>query len=202
MEQITQAERDNAGAYLAMTRTQVINVIKGFNQERLEFKPGPQRWSIAQIVHHLAIVDGLVLGMGAKAISVGTHRESAWKDQDEELLSRVRDRKKKLQAPNIGSPSSDLSPSAVISAFEAGREELIKFIRNTEVPLRQYSLPHPVFGDLDCYQWILSLGAHAERHLKQILETIESPGVPRGRTSAETEQSSISHLVGSLAASR
>jgi hypothetical protein len=125
MEQITQAERDNAGAYLAMTRTQVINVIKGFNQERLEFKPGPQRWSIAETVHHLAIVDNLVLGIAANAISAGATRESAWKDQDEELLSRVRDRKKKLLAPDIGSPSSELSPSAVISSFDAGR--LLKF---------------------------------------------------------------------------
>jgi hypothetical protein len=37
----------------------------------------------------------------------------------------VRDRKKKLLAPDIGSPSSELSPSAVISSFDAGR--LLKF---------------------------------------------------------------------------
>jgi hypothetical protein len=61
---------------------------------------------------------------------------------------------------------------------------------------------HPVFGDLDCYQWILSMGAHAERHLKQILETIASQDFPQGQTSAETEQSSISQLVGSVTATR
>ena len=202
MEVITRVERDNAANYLANTKNEIIGAIRDFNQEQLEFKPGSHRWSIAETVHHLAIVDSLVLGIAANSISACETGESALKDQDKGLLSQVRDRRKKLQAPDIGNPLRELSPSTVISAFETGREELIKFIRDTDVPLRQYIVPHPVFGDLDCYQWILSLGAHAERHLKQVLETIDSPGFSRAHTSAEDEQPSIFHLVGSSAASR
>jgi hypothetical protein len=119
-----------------MTRTEVVDAIKGFNQDQLEFNPNPQRWSIAETVHHLAIVENLVLGIAANAISAGATRENAWKDRDEVLLSQVRDRRKKLQAPDIGSPSSELSPSAVILAFETGREALIQFIRDTEITRR------------------------------------------------------------------
>jgi DinB superfamily len=148
MAKITQAERDNAATYLAMTRTEVIDAINGFNQEQLEFKPGPQRWSISETIHHLAIVDNLVLRIAENAISAGAIRESAWKDQDEKLLSRVRDRRNKLEAPDIGTRSGELIPSAVISAFDAGREKLIKFVRETEVHLRQYALPCIQFSEI------------------------------------------------------
>ena len=32
---------------------------------------------------------------------------------------------------------------------------------------------------LDCYEWILFLTAHSERHLKQILEVKADPGFPK-----------------------
>lgn len=184
MEKITQSERDDAAIYLAVTRNEVINAISGMNREQLEFKPNFHGWSIAETVHHLAIVDGLVMGMGANTTSAGTTKASAWSGRDDELLSRVRDRREKMKVPDIGMPSGELSPSAAISAFEEGRKALIKFVQETELPLRQYCVPHPFFGELDCYQWILSLGAHAERHLKQIQETIESPGFLRTSNTA------------------
>jgi hypothetical protein len=34
------------------------------------------------------------------------------------------------------------------------------------------SAPHPIFGALNGYQWILSVGKHEERHLIQLRETL------------------------------
>lgn len=33
---------------------------------------------------------------------------------------------------------------------------------------RALSFPHPVWGPLDLYQWLLFIGAHEDRHLAQI----------------------------------
>jgi hypothetical protein len=179
MGEITPVERRNAEIYLATTRARVVDAIKDFSHAEVTFKPDPQRWSIAETVQHLTIVDKLVFGLVSNAAAAATVQESAWKDQDQALLIRVRDRRERLQAPEIGIPFGELSDTAVIAGFERGRDNLLRFIRDTKVPLRKYSVPHPVFGCLDCYQWVLSLGAHAERHLKQIEETIELPEFPR-----------------------
>jgi hypothetical protein len=202
MEHITQAERENAANCLAITRAEVINAVISFNAEQLDFKPGPQRWSIAETVQHLMIVDKLVLGMAANAGSATTTEVSAWNGRDDELLSRVRDRSEKMQAPEIGIPSAGLPAVAAIAEFEAGRNALILFIRNTQVPLRRHTIPHPIFGNLDCYQWILSLGAHAERHLKQIRETIDSPLFPGIKVDTQFEQTTQSQFAGSASTDR
>ena len=40
--------------------------------------------------------------------------------------------------------------------------------------------PHPFFGTLDLYQWVLLSAGHTARHTQQIEEVKRSPGFPAG----------------------
>lgn len=52
------------------------------------------------------------------------------------------------------------------------------FASETQAELREHFFPHIVFGDLDCYQWLLVLGQHGLRHALQIEEIKNDPAYP------------------------
>jgi hypothetical protein len=60
------------------------------------------------------------------------------------------------------------------------RAETEAFLNNAP-GLRQHVSDSPLGMKLDCYEWILFLTAHSERHLKQILEVKADPGFPKGK---------------------
>ena len=67
----------------------------------------------------------------------------------------------------------------VRAAFEAlrrTREDLRAAIRAANgLALSEIRYRHPLLGDLDVYQWILSVGQHEARHVVQIDRTLRSP---------------------------
>jgi hypothetical protein len=125
------------------------------------------------------MVDKLVLSQVVEVVAMeGQSKESAWEGRDESLLELVRRREPAMKAPEIISPCGESNSGQIVLQFNAGRWQLSEFIKSTTVPLRSYCFPHPVFGELDCYQWLLCSGAHYERHLSQINEVLETPGFP------------------------
>jgi hypothetical protein len=67
----------------------------------------------------------------------------------------------------------------LLGEFEAARKRTSGFTASTNAQLRQHFFPHPMFGDLNCYQWLLLIGAHGERHRAQAEEVLASPDFPR-----------------------
>jgi len=54
---------------------------------------------------------------------------------------------------------------------------MIEYIKTTNDDMRAHS-----FGDrevIDCWQWMLEISTHAERHLQQIREVKNDPNFPR-----------------------
>ena len=64
--------------------------------------------------------------------------------------------------------------------FENTRERSVNFAAATEADLRSHFSPHPFLGDLDCYQWLLFMGLHCERHVRQMEEVKADMGFPKG----------------------
>jgi hypothetical protein len=63
--------------------------------------------------------------------------------------------------------------------FEKARERTVRFTAETDADLRKYFAPHQAFGDLDCYQWLIVMSLHGERHARQIEEIKADPAFPR-----------------------
>jgi hypothetical protein len=68
--------------------------------------------------------------------------------------------------------------AAVLPAFEACRQPLEAEVASSSLDWRTRFGPHPLFGTLDLYQWVLLVAGHTARHTQQIEEVKRSPGFP------------------------
>ena len=76
-------------------------------------------------------------------------------------------------------PTGRTPADQVVAEFEAARKRTSDFVASTSAPLRRHAFPHPRFGQADCYQWILLVASHGDRHRQQIEEVIADAGFPR-----------------------
>ena len=88
------------------------------------------------------------------------------------------DRSQKFQAPEPVAPKRSFdSKKETLKTFKDGRKAVDHLAANAE-DLRSFVGPHPAFGDLDAYGWLVFLASHTQRHTAQIEEVKEAPGYP------------------------
>jgi len=176
---ITEAEREKAIRYLTETKENVESAVRGLSDAQLKFKAGPDRWSIAEVVEHLAIAEELmtntVLPGLPNAPAPAADRNA--KQIDDLILAKVPDRTEKFKAPEAIVPTGRWSPEQALQHFSTSRKQTIEAVKSTS-GLRDHVAPHPALGPLDGYQWALGDAAHTERHTKQILEVKADPNFP------------------------
>jgi hypothetical protein len=175
---MTPEERQKAAAYLNETRDNMLRAAKDLSPAQLQYKPAPDRWSVAECLEHTAIVETFVFGSIQNSIkeAPGSPRTEL---TDDVLVGRVTDRSGRAQAPERIVPTGRVPGDQALAEFQAVRKRLSEFIATTNVPLRQFAFPHPRFGQVDCYQWVLLAAGHGDRHRKQAEEVIADAGFPR-----------------------
>ena len=179
MQRLTRDERSRIHHYLTETSFSVLSSVEPLSISQLTFRPKPDRWTIAEIVQHLATVDALVMSQVFATVNAGgPTKVGSWAGRDDELLERVRSPNPPLKAPEVIAPADDQDPKEILAQFRECSQRILAFVSTTETPLRRYCFAHPVFGYLDCYQWLLCAGAHYERHMTQICGVMQTPGFP------------------------
>jgi hypothetical protein len=180
-QDITPAERTKAERYLADTRNGVVEATKGLSEAQWKFKPSPDRWSVAEVVEHLALLeDYFTNGIRPQIMKapVGGLTQDA-KQVDAIILAMIPDRTSKFQAPEPIQPTGRWTPQETLDRYLASRVQTVSFLK-TSTDLRGHVFSHPVFGPMDGYEWVLAIAAHTERHTKQILEVKADPNFPSG----------------------
>ncbi|KAA9019524.1 DinB family protein [Niallia endozanthoxylica] len=148
------------------TRNNLIKNIKLLSYDAFNYKSEPHQWSIAQICHHLVLVEKATV----KAITWGLSQSSEL-NTERKNVQLILDRTKKLQAPEIVEPdTAPFDVKRIIELLNESRNELITRIRLIDDPsiLKTKSVYHPAFGDLSLDQWIEAVYLHEERHMEQI----------------------------------
>ena len=56
-QEVTQAEKERALQYLESTKKDVLAATKDLSEEQWNFKPAPDRWSVAQVMEHIAAAE-------------------------------------------------------------------------------------------------------------------------------------------------
>jgi DinB superfamily len=178
---LSQADRDKALAYLESTRQGVVDATKGLSPAQWNFKAGPDRWSIAEVAEHIAAAEDYIRGMVVEKVMVAPARP-AGEDVvaiDEMIFKMIPDRSHKAQAPEPLKPTNRFgSPEATLKHFVESRATTEDFLKKTP-DLREHAMDGPLGKKLDAYEWILFIGAHSERHSKQILEVKADPNFPK-----------------------
>jgi hypothetical protein len=182
-QDITQADRDRALQYLEQTKKGVVDAVAGLAEAQWNFKPGPDRWSVAEVMEHLAASEDMIRGMDQdkvmKSPVVPLRDPAEVKKIDESVIANVPDRSHKIQAPEPLKPTNRFgSPEEAEKHFLESRATTEEYLKNTH-DLRAHSMDSPMGVPLDGYEWILLLTAHSERHTKQILEVKADPNFPK-----------------------
>ena len=180
-QSLTQADRDRAMKYLESTKQGVLDATAGLSDAQWNFKPGPDRWSVAEVTEHIAAAEGFLRAMitdqGMKAPPRPDGEDV--KAIDEMVLAAVPDRSQKRQAPEPLKPTNRFgSPQGSLKQFTESRGETEDFLRSHD-DLRAHAIDGPMGKKLDAYEWVLFIAAHSERHTKQIVEVKADPNFPK-----------------------
>ena len=180
-QSLSQADRDKALAYLESTRQGVIDATNGLSAAQWNFKPAPDRWSVAEVTEHIAAAEDYLRGLITEKVMTASPRP-AGEDVaviDEMVLKMVPDRSTHRQAPDPLKPTNRFgSPDAALQHFMEARTTTEDFLKKTP-DLREHAIDSPLGKKLDAYEWVLFIGAHSERHTKQILEVKADPNFPK-----------------------
>ena len=180
-QNLTPEEREKAVNYLEKTRADVLKATKGLSEAQWNFKPAPDRWSVAEVTEHIAAAEDFLMDMIQEKVMKAPARTDAddVKALDELVLQKIPDRTSKAQAPEPLRPTNRFgSPKESLKHFKESRAKTIEFVKNTH-GLRQHAMDSPLGKKLDGYQWVLFIAAHSERHTKQINEVKADPNFPK-----------------------
>jgi len=185
-EPLTKGERDQAMSHLHATRKQMLDLIAPLTEAQWNFKPAPERWSIAECAEHITETEPLLRGLviqtaknapldeAKRAARAATKEASA-----KHVLSTIADRSKKASAPAEIRPTGRYATkAAVIAEFNKRRDETIRYIETTPDDLRGRFFKGPA-GEMDLYELILMISAHTERHMLQMKEVAATSGYPK-----------------------
>jgi DinB family protein len=180
---LTGPEREAALKSLQATHDAFLKSIAGLSEKQWRFKPAPDRWSVAEVAEHITISESTLLGLVQTKIMASPatpEKRTEVAGKDELIMSKVPDRSHKAQAPEFLKPTNRWPTEADLTkAFEGERKATIDYVKTTNDDLRDHFGPHPVFGPMDAYQWILLISSHSERHTKQIEEVKADPNFPK-----------------------
>ena len=173
------ADKEKALALLESSKKGVLDATKGLSEAQWNFKPAPDKWSIAECMEHIAAAEDFIRG----TVEQNVMKAPAAPDRDiakidAGIVANVPDRSAKFQAPEPLKPTNRFgSPEAAIKHFVESRAKTEEFLKTT-ADLRGHAVDSPVGGKWVAYQFILMIAAHSQRHTKQIEEVKSSTGYP------------------------
>ncbi|HEY7235915.1 MAG TPA: DinB family protein [Gemmatimonadaceae bacterium] len=150
--------------------------VDDFPRAKRQTKPSPERWSVAEVLEHLSIVEARIERVftrkltEARAAGLGRERDESpvvgTIDMD-----RLLDRTRRITTAEATLPTGTLDADAAWAAYERSRDTLCAAVLAADgLALGDVVHPHPILGPINLYQWIAFVGGHEARHAAQILE--------------------------------
>ena len=177
---VSAEDREHLLVHFQMTTQMVAEQVRGLSPAQLEYKSSPDHWSIREVVSHLAVAEPDYwrdLQKSVKAApdmdhkkSVNTDADILWYGIDRVVHTKTGGGHEKVDT------YKDLN--VALGKFQALRGTMIEYVKTTNDDLRAHS-----YGNgaevIDCWQWMLEISTHAERHIQQIREIKNDPKFPK-----------------------
>ena len=162
--------------YLDAERSTLREAVELVSAELRDQSPGPDRWSVAQVLQHLAIIEKrIAMGMtkwiaDARASGLGPEIETS-SILNSLPLQLIADRSQPRSAPEEVRPRGDSDATSAWTALEQTRAALrAAILAGDGLALSEVVQAHPVLGPINLYQWALFVGSHETRHTGQVRE--------------------------------
>jgi hypothetical protein len=177
-ENLTSWQKERAGRYLAETRDALVESVTGLSTSQWDFRPTAMCWSIAGVTEHLALMERRIHIILSR-ISGAPEAPAEWQktELDEFIVREVPRRDNKVVAPELVCPTGCWSGPEAVQHFLEGRARTAELL--AELSVRGRVIPHPIFGPMDGFQWLMATAAHTARHCNQIDEIKTAADFPR-----------------------
>lgn len=169
---------------LERTRDAFVAATHALGDAQYHFKSAPDRWSIGQIVEHVALAELRILDL------VTTKLPQAPAPGPEKLRGPARvarldavvpsREQRRIAAPEALVPKGTwASPEVSLSAFvEARNQAIAAAAAAVDAAVLEHVLPHRFFGELDLEEWVYFMAQHSARHTLQVIEIKSAAGFP------------------------
>lgn len=151
----------------------LIALLESLDDETVCRRPSGEKWSIANVVEHVSLVESSMIKICSKLLGKaeagnltadGTIAASeSFKAKAIEIATM------KLEAPEFVQPTCEATLQQSMDRFSENKEKLYELKSQFEkFDSNGHRFPHPFLGDLSAGEWLMLIGGHKLRHLKQI----------------------------------
>ena len=141
-----------------------------------EIRPAVDRWSVAEVLEHLGVVEAAVTRRISTLLSAARDQGLGQERDTSSVLAtfdlpRVLDRSRAVTTSEAGRPKQGLSATAAWAALDDTRAVFRQTVVEADgLALGSIVAPHPALGPMNLYHWIAFVGGHELRHAAQIRE--------------------------------
>jgi hypothetical protein len=172
--------------FIGGTRRELLAAADGLTAQQLDYQPGPDRWTIGQLLEHVAATETrmahTMAQVAAQALERGRLPSPGIDMVDLAVFVELRTRVAgvRFQAPKEVVPSGGLGLTELVARLEAARTRLLDLLPLLAAhDMTSVGFPHPLLGDtFNLYQWLFFMGGHETRHRRQIESIKEAKGFP------------------------
>lgn len=159
----------------------LTNALKNIDEQTARRRPGPESWSMLECVVHVTLAEaGLFSRLRDAQPSDHSHEDRA---REEKFEGLALNRSRRIEAPPTAVPDCESKTLAqAIEDFKAARTHTVRFVEGFAADLRSWLTIHPLITrPVNCYEMLLLMALHPQRHAQQIAEIREQLSPPRSQ---------------------
>ncbi|HTB17010.1 MAG TPA: DinB family protein [Bryobacteraceae bacterium] len=173
---MTKAEREHVVAHLEMTQSWLTDEVSSLSKAQLNFRPAPDRWTVAEVVQHLVVAEPNYWKLLQDALKQPP-KKLAEQATDADVLWYGIDRTQHEKTSANQNPKDQVIDAGLaLKTFLGMHAQLLQMARSSNEDLRAHAVPE---WGVDAYQCLLEISTHEQRHILQIREIKASAGFPK-----------------------
>ena len=162
-------------AYLKVRRNALREAVDAVPEAQRSQPPEPGRWSVADVLEHLALVEGRFTTTLENRLAEARAQGLAEERDTSPIVgtfdqAAVLDRTNRREAPEVVRPQGLDWKSAWSRLEDTRRSFLDVYLSADGLALADVAYVHPRLGSFNLYQWGVWMGAHEGRHVEQVRE--------------------------------
>lgn len=167
---MTQEETQAVLGPLAQGAEELRRVLRDVDDETAQLVPGPGRWSVQEVVEHIALVEDFLFSSIAQAETSTSPLVNL--EREARIATRGTDRSRHVESPEGVRPRIAFQKIGEAARyFNASREKTLQYAaEHLPEDLRCKLTSHPIFGEVNVYEVLLLMAVHVLRHVRQIEE--------------------------------
>lgn len=155
-----------------------------------------ERWSVAEHLEHLGMIEDSI-GRLISSMAKQLRADGAVENEHTSMLNAL-DRYQlpantmKLVAPAPYRPTGALTTADAMEKLRGIRARVLEGVNKANgLDLTKATYPHPFFGPLTGYEWLLLIAQHELRHLNQMKQDVQKLTAPPSAVAPAASQGSL-----------